>query len=113
MPVFTSRPDFPEGVPENVISLVPSMTESLIDIQLTAGIVGISDFCPWEGFAPAPCRVGGSRQPDLDRILALKPDLILADREETGEDIIRELAGRGVCVVHLLKDGSGCSGIAR
>ncbi|MBN2556011.1 MAG: ABC transporter substrate-binding protein [Anaerolineales bacterium] len=94
MPVFTTRPGFPEGVPENVISLVPAMTESLIDFRLTAGIVGVSDSCPWEGFEP-PCRVGDPTHPDLDRILALRPDLVLADREITREDIIRELDERG------------------
>ena len=64
-----------------VISLVPSLTETLIDCGVE--VVGRTRFCihPQPGVASIPV-VGGTKEANWNRCVALKPDLILMDREE-------------------------------
>ena len=79
--------------PQRVVSLVPSMTESLFDLGLGASVVGVTDFCrPPE---PRPS-VGGTRAPDLDRILALAPDLVIANQEENSRPAVEKLRSAGL-----------------
>jgi ABC-type Fe3+-hydroxamate transport system substrate-binding protein len=76
---FVSIP-FP---PQRIISLVPSLTELLFDLGLTDEIVGITKFCvhPEEWFR-SKTRIGGTKQLNLPLIESLKPDLIIASKEE-------------------------------
>jgi len=80
------------GVPKRIISLVPSITELLIDLGLEKSIVGRTKFCvhPKNVLKPIPI-VGGTKQVNLDRIAALKPDLIIANKEENTKAQIEEL----------------------
>jgi ABC-type Fe3+-hydroxamate transport system substrate-binding protein len=85
--------------PERIVSLVPSMTESLFDLGLGEKIVGVTDFCvlPAEGTARLP-HVGGTKNPDVEKIVALAPDLVIGNQEENGEAPITALGERGVAV---------------
>jgi ABC-type Fe3+-hydroxamate transport system substrate-binding protein len=77
--------------PERVVSLVPSLTEALFSLGLGPRVVGVTEWCvhPAEAVATLP-RVGGTKTPDVDRILALRPDLVLANREENRRrDVVR------------------------
>lgn len=76
---FVSIP-FP---PKRIISLVPSLTELLFDLGLTDEVVGITKFCvhPEEWFR-SKTRIGGTKQLNLPLIESLKPDLIIASKEE-------------------------------
>lgn len=65
--------------PQRVVSLVPSMTESLFDLGLGAAVVGVTEFCRPPEARPT---VGGTRAPEIERILALSPDLVIANQEE-------------------------------
>ncbi len=89
--------------PSRVVSLVPSLTESLFDLGLGRSVVGVTAYCihPAEGVRGLP-RVGGPQAPDLDAILALQPDLVLAGREENPRQAVEALqqAGVPVRVVH-------------
>lgn len=72
-----------------IISLVPSLTELLFDLRLEAEIVGLTKFCvhPADKVAGKPV-VGGTKNVYHDRIAALAPTLILANKEEnTREDV--------------------------
>ncbi|KFD39120.1 helical backbone metal receptor [Schleiferia thermophila] len=73
-----------------IVSLVPSLTEYLY--HLKADVVGITKFCihPEEWYHTKP-RVGGTKNPDLDKIKALKPDLVIANREENRKEDIEHL----------------------
>lgn len=66
-----------------IVSLVPSQTELLYDLNLNDHVVGITRFCerPREWFYHK-ARVGGTKDPDTERIAALKPDLIIGNAEE-------------------------------
>jgi len=81
-------------VPERIVSLVPSVTELLFDLGAGSRVVGITRFCtrPAERVAGTQV-VGGTRGLDLDVIAGLRPDLILAGREENDRDEILGLAG--------------------
>lgn len=70
-------------VPNRVVSLVPSLTESLYDLDLGARLVGVTDYCVRPANAvECSARVGGTKNPDIDRIIELEPDLVLLNDEE-------------------------------
>ncbi len=87
------------GVPRRVVSLVPSVTGSLFDLQLGHCLVGVTEFCvyPPAGVAVLP-KVGGTKNPDRDRILALQPDLVIANQEENRREDVEALRAAGVPV---------------
>lgn len=78
--------------PQRIISIVPSQTELLYHLGLQDEVVGITKFCihPDTWFR-TKARVGGTKQLHLDKIRELRPDLILANKEENDEQQIGEL----------------------
>lgn len=81
--------------PQRVVCLVPSMTESLFELGLGEVVVGVTDFC-----RPPAARatVGGTRSPEIDRILALTPDLVIANQEETSRESVEQMQSLGLRV---------------
>ena len=75
-----------------IVSLVPSQTEYLYDLGLGNHVVGQTIFCihPEEQFASAH-KIGGTKKLHLDKIRALKPDLIIGNKEENDQGQIEEL----------------------
>lgn len=71
-----------------VVSLVPSLTETLHD--LGAHLVGRTRFCIHPATLNVPI-VGGTKQIDVPRVLALKPDLVVANREENTREMVEAL----------------------
>jgi len=84
---------FLEKTPERIISLVPSQTELLVDLGLENELVGITKFCihPEYIFRSKP-RVGGTKNINFDKIRELKPDFIIANKEENQKEQIEELS---------------------
>jgi len=80
------------NTPKRIISLVPSQTEFLYDIGLTDEVVGITKFCihPNDWFK-TKTRVGGTKTVNFDKIKALNPDLIIANKEENTQSEIEAL----------------------
>lgn len=76
--------------PARIISLAPSMTEILFAIGLNQEIVGVTQFCDYPSEALAKPKVGYVH-PNLESIVALQPDLILAPREFLRVDIMSKL----------------------
>ena len=79
--------------PRRLVSLVPSQTELLVDLGLSAQLVGATKFCTH----PAAVRrtaslVGGTKNFDFTQIDALRPDLILGNKEENYLAGIEQLA---------------------
>ncbi|MGA7617648.1 MAG: helical backbone metal receptor [Thermoanaerobaculia bacterium] len=77
----TVDPDEPP--PRRVVSLVPSVTESLFDIGAGGSVAGVTRFCifPAERVEALP-KVGGTKNPDIEAIRALEPDLVYMNLEE-------------------------------
>lgn len=78
--------------PKKIISLVPSQTELLHDLGLDEEVIGITKFCvhPDKWFR-IKTRVGGTKQLHIEKIKELKPDLIIANKEENVKEQIEEL----------------------
>lgn len=78
--------------PQRIISLVPSQSEFLWDLGLHHELVGITKFCihPKEMFKSIE-RVGGTKKVNINKIRALKPDLIIGNKEENEKSDIESL----------------------
>ena len=78
--------------PRRIVSIVPSQTELLADLGLEQEVVGITKFCihPAEWFQSKK-RVGGTKTLDIHKIAALKPDLIIGNKEENEQSQIEAL----------------------
>jgi len=79
--------------PQRIIALVPSITEFLYALGLGDRVVAITKFCiyPDEWYVLKP-RIGGTKTPDIDKIRAFKPDLIIGNKEENRQEDIAALA---------------------
>ncbi len=90
---------FDAAAPRRIVSLVPSTTASLFDLHLGQAVVGVTDYCtyPADKVANLP-RVGGPKNPRVEDIIALRPDLVIANREENGRAAVEALASAGVDV---------------
>lgn len=83
------------GPPNRIISLVPSQTELLVDLGLRDMIVGITKFCVHpNGLKKEKVVIGGTKNFHFDKIDALRPDLIIANKEENYKEGIEKLAGK-------------------
>jgi len=69
--------------PKRIISLVPSQSELLFDLGLDEEVIGITKFCihPIDKFA-SRTKIGGTKKLKIEQIRALKPDLIIGNKEE-------------------------------
>jgi ABC-type Fe3+-hydroxamate transport system substrate-binding protein len=83
-----------------VISLCPSLTETVFCLGRGHLLVGRTKFCVQpEGAVNAVERVGGTKNPKLERIVALAPDLVLMNEEENRREDAEALAAHGVAVL--------------
>jgi iron complex transport system substrate-binding protein len=85
--------------PARIISLVPSMTESLFELGMGEKVVGISDYCiyPVDRVNRLP-KVGGTKDAHLEDILRLRPDLVIANQEENSRETIEQIEEAGIAV---------------
>lgn len=86
----------PAGTPQRVVSLVPSLTET-VAVTAPGLLVGATDWCTHPAHLDVP-RVKGTKWPDLDAIRALAPDLVLANAEENRAEDIEALRAAGIAV---------------
>lgn len=84
-----------------VVSLVPSITETLLSWGVTP--LAVTRFCD----APGLPTVGGTKNPDIDAIVKSQPDLVLMDQEENRLEDFEALATAGIRVhsTHILSVG--------
>jgi endonuclease-3 len=92
-----SRLQTPDSPPHRIVSLVPSVTELLAQWGLAARLVGRTRYC----LAPKWIRatvpeVGGTKDPNLDRIRDLKPDLVILERDENPKAVADALTALGI-----------------
>ncbi|HEX3780862.1 MAG TPA: helical backbone metal receptor [Pseudonocardiaceae bacterium] len=82
--------------PSRVVSLVPSLTES-IEVALPGVVVGATDYCTHPSTMDV-VRVGGSKYPKVDSVIALRPDLVVANVEENRAEDVQHLRANGIPV---------------
>jgi iron complex transport system substrate-binding protein len=85
------------GTPQRIVSLAPSNTEILFALGLGDKVVGVTDYCDYPPEALNKTKVGGYINPDIEKIVALNPDLILA-AYGTPMDVIITMVGLGLTV---------------
>jgi ABC-type Fe3+-hydroxamate transport system substrate-binding protein len=87
------------SVPRRVVSLVPSDTLNVAALGCGGALVGRTDYCelPEDVVRGLPS-IGGTKNPRIDDVCALRPDLVLANQEENTRGDLEELARRGVRV---------------
>lgn len=79
--------------PRRIISTVPSQTELLFSLGLDQEVIGITKFCVHpQAWRKQKSRIGGTKKLNLDTIKALRPDFILANKEENSRKDIEALA---------------------
>jgi ABC-type Fe3+-hydroxamate transport system substrate-binding protein len=79
-----------------VVSLVPSLTES-VAVTAPGLLVGATEWCT-EPAGLDVTRIGGTKNPDTAKIIALRPDLVLANQEENRAPDIEALRAAGISV---------------
>ena len=84
-------------VPERIVSLVPSDTHSLIALGAGPRLVGRTSWCD----APGVPEVGGTKDVDPEKVLALEPELVIANQEENSRVPLEQLAGKVPLLVSL------------
>jgi len=89
-----------EKIPQRIISLSPSNTEILFALGLGEKVVGVTEFCDYPLKAKDKEKIGGFSTPDIEKIIALEPDLILAGSIHDRE-IIPALEERGFTIFAL------------
>jgi iron complex transport system substrate-binding protein len=96
--------DAPHDAPENgtlrIVSLAPSATEILFALQAGDSLVGATDYCDYPPEAAQVQRVGGFGAPNLESLLALRPDLVVAAGFER-EELIGVLRRSGIRVLDV------------
>jgi iron complex transport system substrate-binding protein len=81
-----------QAPPKRIVSLVPSQTELLVDLELRNFIVGVTKFCVHpKDLKNTKNIVGGTKQVHVDKIRKLAPDVILCNKEENTPQMVEEL----------------------
>jgi ABC-type Fe3+-hydroxamate transport system substrate-binding protein len=83
--------------PNRVVSLVPSLTESVVFLGAGQRLVGRTRYCvePAGALAHVPT-LGGTKDPAVDAIVALRPDLVLVSAEENRIEDVERLSSAGL-----------------
>ncbi len=84
------------SVPQRIVSLSPSTTETLFAVGAGSRLVGRSRFCDYPPEVARLPSVGGYVDPSLETILALAPDLVVGARGPTGPGLVQKLASLGI-----------------
>jgi len=85
------------GTPQRIVSLAPSNTEILFALGLGDKVVGVTDWCDYPPEALEKEKVGSYDTPDIEKIVALNPDLVLVAYGTT-MDVINSMVGLGLTV---------------
>ena len=83
-------------LPTRIVSLAPSLTETLYALGVQDRLVGDTDFCDYPPDAQKKTKVGGAINPNLEEIAALHPDLVLLTKEINRLDTLRALDTLGI-----------------
>jgi iron complex transport system substrate-binding protein len=84
--------------PQRIVSLAPGITETLFELGLEKRIVGVTGYCDWPVSARSKPRIGGFTNPSVEKIVSLKPDLIIATIDGNRKDTVMKLERIGLPV---------------
>ena len=84
--------------PQRIVSLAPGITETLYELGLDDKIAGVTSYCNWPPRARQKPRIGGFTNPSIEKIVSLKPDLIIATADGNRKDTVNQLERIGLPV---------------
>jgi len=99
------------AAPQHIVSLAPGITETLYALGLDNKIAGVTTFCDWPAAARAKTRIGGFTNPSIEKIISLKPDLILVTVDGNRKDTVEQLERLGLPV--YVTNPSDTNGVLR
>jgi iron complex transport system substrate-binding protein len=88
----------PAPVPRRVVSLAPSVTETLFALGFGARLVGVTTHCDYPPDVSKLSKVGGFMNPSLEIILAMRPDVVIGVQSATDPAKAREMERLGLKV---------------
>jgi len=86
------------AVPQRIVSLAPSLTETVFALELGGRLSGVTDFCDYPPEARTRARVGGPINPNLEQIVSLRPDVVLATKALNRPETVEALDRLGIPV---------------
>lgn len=92
----------PAGAPQRIVCLTPSLVEVLYMLGLGERVVGVSNYSAWPPEVAEKPKLGGLYDPNLERIVTLKPDLAILRPDE--EELAGELGRLGIGVLTVEGD---------
>jgi iron complex transport system substrate-binding protein len=84
--------------PQRIVSLAPNITETLFALGLGPQVVGVTTYCTYPEEAKKVTRVGDTLRPNLEQIIALRPDLVLVSTASQLEEFRAKLYQAGIPV---------------
>ncbi len=87
-----------QHTPQRIISLAPSITETLFALGLDSSVAGVTDYCDYPLIAKLKPKVGGIMNPDIERILSLHPDLVFMSGSGNMKSDYDKLTSSGMTV---------------
>lgn len=101
-----SAESIPMEPPQRIISMCPSITETICALELEDRLVGVSRFCKFPETVQSLPKVGGYLDPNYEAILELKPDLVILLKESTAiQERLKALNIRCLAVNHQSIEG--------
>src|SRR5258707_1060445 len=97
---FTGRSELPSGAPSGaarIVSLAPSITETLFELGLGDRVVGVTRYCTFPPEARTKPQVGGYYDPNFEAVTAARPDLVITLTEH--HEVRNELGKLGLAFV--------------
>jgi iron complex transport system substrate-binding protein len=85
-----------------IVSMAPNITETIFALGCGDRLVGVTDFCTYPAEATALPKVGGYYNPNLERLTALRPDLVILQGKHRKVDTFCRT--RGIPVLHVAMD---------
>ena len=97
------------AAPERIVSLAPSVTETLFALGLENQIAGVTDFCDWPIEAKAKPKIGGIINPSFEAIIRLRPDLAILTTDGNPKEVEEKLINLGIKT--FVFDGRSLAGL--
>ena len=92
--------------PLRIVSLAPSITETVFALGRESWLVGVTAFCDYPAAARTVPKVGGMATPNLEEIVARQPDLVLTTAEGNSREFLGQMDRLGISTFALRPDGS-------
>lgn len=86
------------AVPQRIVSLAPSITETLFALGAGPRVVAVSDYCDDPPEARRLPRIGSFLTPSLEAVLAMRPDVVIGERSPGNREVVETLRRLGVRV---------------